>query len=321
MEPALILPPQRDVRWQLAKQLGVDKAVVHTLEIGDNKRFWTYDELLRMRNSFENAGLEISVIEGGVPITDETRLAGPNRDEEIEKFKQFLRNLGELGIPMVCYDWMTGVRWARTSVDVPSRGDSVTTAYEDAHMQGGPKPDAAPVSDRELWENLEYFLNEVVPVAEEADVKLGLHPDDPPIPEVRGVGRIVRSPDAYQRVVDLYDSPHNGITFCQGNFAAMGADIPATIRRFGDRIHFVHFRDVEGNADSFVETWHDDGPTDMYAAMKAYDDIGFDGVARPDHVPTMANEQNGNPGYETNGRLFAIGYMKGLMEAVEKERA
>lgn len=319
MEPALILPPQRDVRWKLAKQLGVDKAVVHTLEIGDGKRFWEYDELLRMRNSFENAGLEISVIEGGVPITDETRLAGPNRDEEIEQFKRFLRDLGELGIPTVCYDWMTGVRWARTTVDIPSRGDSVTTAYEDAHMQGGPKPAVAPVSEEELWENLAYFLKEVVPVAEKADVKLGLHPDDPPIPEVRGVSRIVRSPEAYQRVLDLYDSPHNGITFCQGNFAAMGVDVPETIRRFGDRINFVHFRDVEGEADSFVETWHDDGPTDMYAAMKAYDEIGFDGVARPDHVPTMANERNDNPGYETHGRLFAIGYMKGLMEGVDDE--
>lgn len=314
MESAMILPPERDVRWDLARQIGVEKAVVHTLEIGDGKRFWEYDELLRMHNSFKNSGLEIAVIEGGVPITDETRLGGPERDAEIEAFKQFLWNVGELGISTVCYDWMAGVRWARTTTDVPARGDSVTTAYEDAHMQGGPAPDCAPVSEATLWENLEYFLNEVIPVAEEAGVTLGLHPDDPPIASIRGVSRIVRSPEAYERVLDLYDSPYNGITFCQGNFAAMGVDIPETIRRLGDRINFVHFRDVRGNPKSFVETWHDNGPTDMKAAVEAYRDVGFDGVARPDHVPTMANERNDNPGYETGGRLFATGYMKGLLE-------
>lgn len=109
------------------------------------------------------------------------------------------------------------------------------------------------------------------------------------------------------------------MTFCQGNFAAMNVDIPETIRHFGDRIHFVHFRDVEGDADRFVETWHDDGPTDMRAAMEAYQDIGFNGPMRPDHVPTMAGEDNSNPGYQTNGRLFAIGYMRGLLERVQDE--
>jgi mannonate dehydratase len=134
---------------------------------------------------------------------------------------------------------------------------------------------------------------------------------------VRGTPRIVTSVEAYDRVLDVYDSEYNGITFCQGNFAAMGADIPAAIRHFGDRINFVHFRDVDGDADRFVETWHDDGPTDMLAAMRAYEEVGFDGPMRPDHVPTMGGEDNSNPGYHTLGRLFAVGYMTGLLEAVE----
>ena len=319
MKPALILPATPDDRWTLAAQIGVTDAVVHTLEIGDGRRSWDYDSLLRMRNSFRNAGLDVAVIEGGVPITDTTRLGREGRDEEIEEFKQFLRDVGSLGIPVVCYDWMAGLRWARTSVDVRSRGGSLTTGYDDGEMQGGPPDPIAPVSEETLWESLEYFLKRVVPVAEEADVRLGLHPDDPPLPEVRGVARIARSVEAYDRVLEIYPSEYNGVTFCQGNFAAMGVDVPKTIRHFGDAINFVHFRDVEGTARAFVETWHDDGPTDMLEAMRAYREVGFDGPMRPDHVPTMATEKNENPGYETLGRLFAVGYMTGLWESVEKE--
>ncbi|MDJ1434629.1 mannonate dehydratase [Halostagnicola sp. A-GB9-2] len=316
MDLALTLPPTTDDRWEIAAQMGVTNAVVHTLEIGDGRRPTDYDTLLRWKNRFEHAGIDLSVIEGSVPLTDTTRLGKPGRDEEIDDFCRFLRNLGRLDVPVVCYDWMAGIRWARTATSVPSRGGSLTTAYDNEQMSRGPKPDIPPITAEELWANLEYFLERVVPVAEEAGVKLGLHPDDPPREEVRGVPRIINSVEAYERALDIVDSEHNGVTFCQGNFAAMGVDVPSAIRRLGDRINFVHFRDVEGDADGFVETWHDDGPTDMLAAMEAYEDIGFDGPARPDHVPTMAGETNENPGYETMGRLFAIGYMKGLLEQV-----
>ena len=317
MEPSLILPPERDERWDLAKQVGVETAVVHTLEIGDGSRPWQYDELLALTREFRDYGLDVGVIEGCVPISDDTRLGRDGRTEEIERFKQYLRHLGSLDVPVVAYDWMAGERWARTSTALPARGGSLTTAYSDEFMEDAPEQDIAPVRADELWGALEYFLNEVVPVAEEAGVKLALHPDDPPIENLRGVDRIITSPEHYERVMEMYDSEHNGITFCQGNFAAMGADIPETIRRFGDRINFVHFRDVEGTNGQFVETWHDEGPTDMRACVQAYRDIGFDGPVRPDHVPTMAGEENSNPGYMTLGRLYATGYLKGLLEAVE----
>jgi mannonate dehydratase len=174
------------------------------------------------------------------------------------------------------------------------------------------------VSEAELWENLQHFLDEVVPVAEEAGVDMALHPDDPPLSPIRGVPRLVTSVEHYDRILEMYDSPNHGVTFCQGNFAAMGADIPGAIRRFGDRIHFVHFRDVDGEADSFVETWHDDGPTDMRAAMDAYRDVGFDGPIRPDHVPKMLEEDDRDEamsGYTDMGRLFAVGYIRGLLES------
>ncbi|RKD89176.1 mannonate dehydratase [Halopiger aswanensis] len=316
---AVVLPPQPDERWQLAKQMGVTSAVVHTLEIGDGKTSWSYHDLLQLKNWYEDAGLEISVIEGSVPLTDRVRLGLEGRDEDIEAFKEFLRDCGRLDIPVVCYDWMAGVRWARTESHVESRGGSLVTAYSDDRMHRNGAEPVVEASREQLWDALEYFLQEVGPVAEEARVKLGLHPDDPPRPSVGGVPRIVTSPEAYERVLECYESEYNGITFCQGNFAAMGVDVPETIRRFGDRINFVHFRDIEGDADDFVETWHDAGPTDMLAAMRAYQDAIDDDVPiRPDHVPTMAGEDNSNPGYHTNGRLFAIGYMRGLLEQSEQ---
>jgi len=318
VEFSLILPPEPDERWQLAKQLGVTSAVVHPLEIGDNKTQWSYDDLNGLTNWYEDAGLSVDVIEGSVPISDTVRLGKEGRDEDIEVFKQFLRDCGEVGIPVVAYDWMAGVRWARTEAHLESRGGSYVTGFDNEKAQGGTQEIDATHED--LWEALEYFLNEVIPVAEEAGVKLALHPDDPPREELRGVPRIATSVENYQRVLDLNDSPHNGITFCQGNFAAMGADIPAAIEKFGERIHFVHFRDIEGDSEQFVETWHDDGPSDMLAAMRAYEEhVGADVPMRPDHVPTTVREDNSNPGYHTDGRLFAVGYMRGLRESVRAE--
>jgi len=185
-------------------------------------------------------------------------------------------------------------------------------------MRDLPLTEAGIVSEGTLWENFQYFLRRVLPVVEKAGVQLALHPDDPPLSPLHGIGRIMRSLDAFQRVIDMADSPYNGITMCQGNFALMTGDLPAAIRHFGrqNKIFFVHMRDVRGTPEKFVETFHDDGPTDMLACMRAYQEIGFEGVLRPDHVPTMEGEPNDHPGYAVLGRLFAIGYLKGLRESV-----
>ena len=156
---------------------------------------------------------------------------------------------------------------------------------------GADAPDApeAPVAEERLWETLAWFLERVVPVAEEAGVRLALHPDDPPLSPLRGIGRIVRSLDAYDRVFELNPSPANGMTMCQGNVALMTDDLPAAIRRFGEegRIHFVHFRDVRGTPERFVETFVDDGPTDMAACVRAYVESGVDAPIRTDHSPAL----------------------------------
>jgi mannonate dehydratase len=314
MDPAVMLPPSPERRWTLAKQLGIEQGVVRFWDVD---RWWKYETLLRTRNRFEDHGISLEVVEDRPPM-NKTVLGKEGRDKEIERVKQLLRNMGRLGIDTYCWVWTENpVGVLRTSDSVPDRGGSRQAGYEHKWVKQAEDHPAAGISEEELWENLKYFLNEVVPVAEEAGVKMALHPDDPPLPSVYGIPRLVNSIENYSRILDLYDSPYHGVTFCQGNFSLMSNDVESAIREMGDRIHFVHFRDVVGTADSFVETWHDDGPTDMLSVMKAYRDVGFDGPIRPDHVPKMIGEEDRDEtyaGYTDMGRLFAIGYMKGLLE-------
>ncbi|WP_254280796.1 mannonate dehydratase [Haloarcula marina] len=313
MQQAIMLPPSPDERWKVARQLGVESAVVRFWGVDE---WWTYETLMKTNNRFADHGFSLNVVEDRPPM-EKTVLGKPGRDEEIEIVKQLLRNMGRLGIDTYCWVWTENpLGVIRTSDSVPGRGGSRTTGYEHKWTERQEEHPAASITESELFENLQYFLDEVVPVAEEAGVDMALHPDDPPMSPIRGIPRIVKSVEDYERILSMYDSPNHGVTFCQGNFAAMGVDIPETIRQFRDRIHFVHFRDVDGTPDSFVETWHDDGPTDMKAAINAYREIGFDGAIRPDHVPEMEsdNRSQSETGQLNDGLLFATGYIKGLME-------
>jgi mannonate dehydratase len=329
---AEVLPPQRTPLWNTVKQCGI----THVVGVMDFSRGqlgadrddlpWGFTSLMHLRNVYRDAGFELAVLESRPPL-HRAKLGLPGRDEEIEAVCDLVRNMGLLGIPVWCYEWMPVFNWLRTSTALPSRGGALVTGYDHELMRDAPLTEAGTITEKQLWDNLKYFLECVVPVAEEANVKLAMHPDDPPVSPIRGLGRIMRSVENFQRLVDLVPSPVNGIALCQGNFALMvsdavdGCDLPSVIHHFGrqNKVFFVHFRDVRGNPTRFVETFHDDGQTDMLACLRAYRDIGYEGVCRPDHVPTMEGDSNDRPGYSSVGRLFAIGYVKGLREAVYAE--
>ena len=317
LEIAEFINPTPSPLWKLAKQAGVDLAVgglppAETLKPGEAP--WDLSALSRMKDRYTEGGFELRVIEARPPLNKAKRgLEG--RDAEIATVCTLLESMGKLGIPVWCYEWMTDFNWVRTNIATPSRGGSVVTSFD---INDVPETITSnpPISEEALWANLEYFLKKVLPVAEKAGVKLSMHPDDPPLSPIRGVSRIMRSIDNYQRLTEIVPSPMNTITLCQGNFTLMTDDLPAAIRKFGKKISFVHFRDVKGTPTHFEETWHDAGKTDMLAAMRAYKDIGFDGVLRPDHVPTVEGDSNEHAGYSSFGRLYAIGYIRGLREAV-----
>lgn len=314
------LPPTPSPLWKLALQAGVTSAVgglPTAADLADGDRPWDYLPLLRMKQRYESAGFSLDVIEARPPLNLAKR-GLPGRDDEIDTVCTLLENMGRLGVPVWCYEWMADFNWLRTSTSMASRGGSVVTAFDNAMLAGAPPTSGGPLAEDTLWETLEYFLARVLPVAEKAGVRLAMHPDDPPLSPIRGVGRIMRSVENFQRLLDLAPSPLNGITMCQGNFTLMTDDLPGVIRHFGrqGKIFFVHFRDVDGTPERFHETWHDAGKTDMLACMRAYREVDFAGVLRPDHVPTVEGDSNEHAGYSSFGRLYAIGYIRGLREAV-----
>jgi mannonate dehydratase len=280
---------------------------------------WSYEALAAVKAAYEERGMQWKVLEGTPPL-DKAKLGLDGRDEQIDNFITLMKNMQKIGLDIICHNWMPVISWARTDMDRKGRGGAIVTAFDYEDVKDQPLTEYGEVSADKMWDNMEYFLKAVVPEAEKYGVKLALHPDDPPIPSIRGIARIMTSADAFKKLIELYPSPNNGLTLCQGTFATMGEDIPSVIEYFGkrDKIFFVHFRDIRGDKWNFEETFHDEGKTDMYRAMKTYFEVGFNGPMRPDHVPTVAGDSNEHPGYSELGTLFAIGYIKGLMEAGER---
>lgn len=315
--------PVHEIVQHHAMQLGVKHAVTSAGWAGAYTQYsheWDYMPLWKTKLALQEFGMNFSVVEG-VNFIDAAKLGTADRDLAIEHFIQLMENMSKLGIKTVCYNWMPVWGWFRTKHNMELTGGATVTEFEKNLVPTEPIVDIGRVSGDMLWENLEYFLKKVVPYAEKYKIQLALHPDDPPVENIGGVERILTSADAMQKVIDLVPSEYNGITLCQGCFAAMGEDIPSVIHRFGQqkKIFFAHFRDISGDLDHFHETFHHMGKTDMYRAMKAYYEVGFDGVMRPDHVPTMYDDKVNEQGYGINGNLFATGYMMGLMQAIEAE--
>jgi mannonate dehydratase len=318
MKFCMMLRPEPEPTWALAKQAGVDYAVTNPSRLPGGQPPG-YASLSKLKASFAEHGLDLIVLEGDPFPMDRIKLGLPGRDEDIARYCELLQAMGRLDIGVMCCNFMAQIGWFRTSRTVRTRGGALATSFDFEQVKNAPLTPAGVVEEERLWDNLAYFLERVLPAAEAANVKLALHPDDPPVSPLRGVGRILTSPAAFRRALSLFPSKCHGVSFCQGTFATMGVDIYETIREFGRRgeVFFVHFRDVRGTAVRFEETFHDAGQTDMLRAMRCYVEVGFDGPIRPDHAPTMEGESNDRPGYAAIGRIFAIGYMKGLLESLK----
>ena len=311
--------PDDERKIRLARQVGIRHAIVDVQPALRNAPAQRYvDALRKIRADFQSVGMTIVGVESHPVPAEEIKLGLAGRDEEIDNYIAAIRALAEVGVRMVCYNWMAGLGWYRTNVNVPGRGGALISEFDATVADQQELTEWGEVSEQKIWANLEYFLKAVIPAAEKAGVRMALHPDDPPRSPLRGIARILTSAENYRRVLKMVPSPANGITFCQANFRLMGEDVAALVREWcvQKKIFFVHLRDIEGTRDNFRETFHDEGPVDLAQMLRVYDECAFEGPIRPDHAPTMEGEAHDRPGYAIGGKLFAFGYMKGAMDAL-----
>lgn len=328
------VPPVKHPLWKLCLQMGITEVIVKvnpTLTgLSDP---WRYETLKQIVDGLKAEGLTVVGLEGdpfdmmpikqfgeAAPLVSRGADASPqitaaDRERALAHYRELLESMAKLDIHLLCYNFMVGTGWARTGVR-ESRGGAKATYFSLAET---PKPSKPPkLSKPQIWSNYDYFIKEVMPTAERVGVRMGLHPDDPCLPELGGYARIFETVADYDRAYSIYPSPSNAVTFCQANFKLMGADLIAAARHFGKRIAFIHMRDVEGDRTNFTELFHDQGTTDQFALMRTYRELELDVPVRGDHVPEMEGDRllttDCIPGYFTMGRLFANGYLKALLK-------
>ena len=303
---------QPDATWDIARQLDVKHGFIRLPEDGK----FDYDDLSHWKDvckRFTDFGITPVAIEP-MPneLHDHIKAGDEKRDESIEKAIKMFPHMRAVGIDTICFNFMAHIGWLRTSSTYPERGGAMVTEFHMADF----KPTGAKITSDELWSNYEYFVKEVVPEAEKYGIKLALHPDDPPVPRLGDVERIMISRENIRKAIyGIVKSESLGITMCQANYFIMGEDLEDTIKEFADRIYLIHFRNTTGEPNHFRETFHDNGDIDMARLMKVYIENGVNVPIRVDHVPTMAGEQSQFAGYDALGRLFAIGYLKGILDA------
>ncbi len=298
-----------------------------------------------LRDSVEAHGLKLDVIES-VPVHEDIKMGKPSRERLVDNYCQTLRNLGQCGLKVVCYNFMPVFDWTRTILDMPLPDGSTTLAYDSKAVaamdiseglflpgwDSSYKPEQlrqllreyAEISTEDLWSHYEYFLKRVIPAAEESGIRMAVHPDDPPRP-IFGLPRIVKNRQDLERLVTIVPSKANGLTLCSGSLGAdPGNDIVSLVREFAGRglIHFAHMRNVktEANGD-FYEAPHlsSAGSLDMAAIMLEYYKAGFDGYMRPDHGRMIWGE-TGKPGYGLYDRALGATYLNGLWEGIASAR-
>ena len=315
-----------------SKQLGV-KNIIHYGGPGQTDwigRGRTYEEYKEIVDTLKSNGLNLASFEGGFvgnPHYWDIFAGGPKRDEQIEDLIGQIRDMARAGVRAYGYNWMP-LGWVRSDPKI-IRGDASATAFNinDKNLVYGGKKDIESIGDKyeltkeSIWQNLEYWIKAVTPVAEEEGIRLGIHPDDPPVENLGGVPRIMTNFDAFKRLIEIYPSDSNAIEFCQGTFSEMDEDIYEMIEYFASRnkILYVHFRNVSApTPDKFHEEFINTGYVDMVKAMKTYKDAGYEGCFMDDHCPDIYNDQEfpGNlGGYRS--RIFAQGYIQGLLDSIK----
>ena len=305
-----------DLTCELAVQSDVTHGVIR-LPDGDFD-VTSLSQLKAVADRFVSHGITPKIIEPLPNSLHDHIKAGDNlRDEAIEKFICLMSNLKEVGIDTVCFNFMVHYGWTRTSDSLLERGGAKVTGFSLKDF----KPDGFKISKEQVFENYIYFIKAVIPYAEKYGIKLALHPDDPPLDTLGNVPRIFTSLDNIKKGINCVNSENLGVTFCQACYKLMGEDLESAISELKNKIFFVHFRNVRGNKFNFRETFHDNGEIDMAAALRLYKKYCPDNAKnipiRVDHVPTLAGEESRVSGYDALGRLFAIGYLKGIDEATD----
>ncbi|WP_152657510.1 mannonate dehydratase [Oceanobacillus sp. CFH 90083] len=313
-------------------------SAIYDVPVGE---VWPKERIDSLKASIEKEGLSLAVIES-LPVHESIKLGEADRDAYIANYKTSLKNLAEAGIKTVCYNFMPVFDWTRTDLEHELEDGSTALLYDHDFIkeidpvttnlnlpgwdESYTKEEMAAliekyrqITDEDLWNNLTYFLNEVLPVAIEHDVDLTIHPDDPPW-SIFGIPRIIKGKESYQRLISINNAKNNGICFCTGSLGCLEEnDLPALIREFGDHIHFVHMRNIKRlENSSFVETAHLSklGSVDMKEVVRALKDIGYTGTIRPDHGRMIWGE-TGKAGYGLFDRALGATYINGLIEGVE----
>lgn len=312
-----------------AKQIGITSVQFNTPHLPVYNNTWKLEDLVALKKACDAEGLRCEAIEN-VPIEfyDKVLLGLEGRDEQIENYQQLIRNMAKAEIPVLGYHFVPTFVW-RTSNTAPGRGGVKVTAFHEADAKKGntvnywARTDMAVPEVEDMWSNYKYFMDAVLPVAKEEGIKLALHPDDPPVPIVAGVARLFISLDAYKRAEQIAgdDGGAWGLDLCLGCVSEMGGAqaVKEFIDYFGpkDRIHYVHFRDVQGCVPDFQECFLGEGNFDPVAVLKQLHDVGFKGYIMDDHVPAIDGDiVDPDVGFGYTSHAYENGYIEGILKAL-----
>ena len=300
------------------KQMGCDDFLMNTPKLPGDKQ-WEYEDLAALKARADAAQLRLMALENvPIPFYDKIMLGLPGREAQMEHMITTVRNMGRAGIPILGYHWIPNSVW-RTPEPALLRGGARGTRFELAAHDPKQLTHGRVFTHEEMWANYQWYLERLLPVAEKANVRLALHPDDPPTGNtLGGIARICSSFEDFKRNMDTFASPHHGLDFCMGCWSEMGGheNVMRAIRHFGgqQQIIYIHFRDVIGPVHNFHETFIDCGQVDTFEVIKTLREVGFDGFMIDDHVPHVA----GDSPWGHRGRAHCVGFMQALIQTVEK---